>query len=436
MGQTSKEWPMTENDTATGRAQRPTESVVPKLAALAVTLLLVVAVLPASATGSAAAAGNDAVITGDVVYETDSGLTVTDTTGADVADNPFDDGETLDLVDLTLSAASDTGVTVDQRTGDYTNLTAIDASTDITVDPADKQPVVLQRDSTALDFASVDFDATNEGVDLTYEAGSTVGLTIQETGLPEGATVEAIDTDSGATLTTATVDASGAVAVTGLPSGSHAVDLEDPATRPSGGGRDADTTPPTADAGPNRTVTVGEPVTLDGSGSSDDEEIDHYQWSLAGEFGYRTGETVSWTFDGPGEYTVELSVTDGSFNTDTDTVVVTVTETDSKTNAPETGVTDDTATPETGETVSPIATVAPTTERADSQSRTASPPSSTETTDRDRPPVAVETEGTPQTTGDPRTGATVTSSGSGPGFGVLLTVLGLFGTVCLVRRGS
>ena len=99
----------------------------------------------------------------------------------------------------------------------------------------------------------------------------------------------------------------------------------------TGSGIETDDTPPSADAGSNRTVTVGERVTLDGSNSSDNAEITRYTWSLAGEDSYRTGETVSWTFDTPGEYTVELEVTDGNYNSDTDTVGVTVIKTDRNT---------------------------------------------------------------------------------------------------------
>jgi hypothetical protein len=90
--------------------------------------------------------------------------------------------------------------------------------------------------------------------------------------------------------------------------------------------------PPTADAGPDQTVTVGDLVTLDGSGSSDPVEGDPlgYQWAFVavptGSVATLTGSaTVSPTFtpDLSGDYVVELSVDDGNGGTDTDAATVT-----------------------------------------------------------------------------------------------------------------
>ena len=77
-----------------------------------------------------------------------------------------------------------------------------------------------------------------------------------------------------------------------------------------------------ADAGDDQTVTVGEPVTFDGSNSRPTIGIESYTWAFDGE-GTAGGATTSRSFATPGTRTVTLSVTaDGT--TDTDTAAITV----------------------------------------------------------------------------------------------------------------
>jgi PKD repeat protein len=100
-----------------------------------------------------------------------------------------------------------------------------------------------------------------------------------------------------------------------------------------GGNRDDDTvtvtvtdrTPPTADAGPNRTVAVDEPITLDASGSTDDGNITTYEWD-AGNGSVLTGREVTVQYADPGTYEVSLTATDQSGNEDMDTATVNVTD--------------------------------------------------------------------------------------------------------------
>ncbi len=95
--------------------------------------------------------------------------------------------------------------------------------------------------------------------------------------------------------------------------------------------------PPVADAGTAQTVTVGDEVTFDGSGSSDsDGTIDNYTWlftyDAAPEEVY--GETATFTFDIVGTYPVTLTVTDDDGDIDTAEMTVTVEDVVPPTNDP------------------------------------------------------------------------------------------------------
>jgi RHS repeat-associated protein len=91
--------------------------------------------------------------------------------------------------------------------------------------------------------------------------------------------------------------------------------------------------PPVADAGPDQTATVGTPVTLNGSGSSDPEGVlTAYAWALttrpAGSAATLAGvDAVSPTFvpDVAGVYEARLVVSDGQLASAPDTVRVTAT---------------------------------------------------------------------------------------------------------------
>jgi serine protease len=72
------------------------------------------------------------------------------------------------------------------------------------------------------------------------------------------------------------------------------------------------------------TVTVGQEVTFDGSGSSDsDGSISSYEWSF-GDGASATGQTVTHTYSEAGDYAASLTVTDDDGATSTDSVSITV----------------------------------------------------------------------------------------------------------------
>ncbi len=84
------------------------------------------------------------------------------------------------------------------------------------------------------------------------------------------------------------------------------------------------------------TVQTGEEMTLDAGSSTDDVGVNNYTWIIDGEEFY--GETVSYTFDEEGEYTVELTVSDLAGNADNSTVEITVEDEETGSGAEDTGL--------------------------------------------------------------------------------------------------
>lgn len=86
-----------------------------------------------------------------------------------------------------------------------------------------------------------------------------------------------------------------------------------------------DILPPSADAGSDQLVSVGQGVIFNGSNSSDNVGISTYAWAFYDESGYTlTGVQATHIFQNPGEYIVTLNITDavGSWATDSLLVVV------------------------------------------------------------------------------------------------------------------
>ncbi len=89
-----------------------------------------------------------------------------------------------------------------------------------------------------------------------------------------------------------------------------------------------DTTMPSVNAGDDRIVSEDTTVMFDSSGSTDENGISTYTWTLTdGTLITLTGSNPTYTFSNPGTYPVTLTVTDAAGNTATDTVTVTVLDT-------------------------------------------------------------------------------------------------------------
>jgi PKD repeat protein len=84
-----------------------------------------------------------------------------------------------------------------------------------------------------------------------------------------------------------------------------------------------DATKPTANAGQDQTVNVGETVNFDAGGSSDNVGIVSYEWNF-GDGTTATGKTTTHIYTILGPYTVTLTVKDAAGNTATDSLIITV----------------------------------------------------------------------------------------------------------------
>jgi len=90
-----------------------------------------------------------------------------------------------------------------------------------------------------------------------------------------------------------------------------------------------DVTPPVANAGVDMTLfmSVGTLITFNGSASSDNVDVVSYAWTFVDVTSRTlTGVTPTYTFTGPGVYTVTLTIADAAGNYATDTVIITVLE--------------------------------------------------------------------------------------------------------------
>lgn len=259
-------------------------------------------------------------------YVTDSGLTAYEN-DSDVTSGTFGGSESVTFGNLTLSAAGNATVRVDDAGGssDPVCLANVDASANaVTIAPNSTTSVVLDGNASAFTYRDPVYDPSDTGVDLAVAAGGSVALTVQSTGLPVGETVVATAEGDGTELDRTDVDANESLALA-LPDGAHGVDLHTVAATPGGGD---DTGGTTDDDRPDvtirtanvsqTTVEVGGTTAVNATLATDGTRSGDYTVALRVDGVHVRNETVrlpaegnrtvrlTHSFESPGEYTLGI----------------------------------------------------------------------------------------------------------------------------------
>jgi PGF-CTERM protein len=215
-----------------------------------------------------------------------------------------------------------------------------------------------------------------------------------------------------------------------------------------------DNTAPIASVSSATSAEVGDTVSFDGSGSSDNVGITSYDWTLPD--GTATGSsTAAHTFESAGTYTIDLTVTDGAGNSDTASVTVTVESsgggggggatTTTTTTTATTGATTTTEDETAGTTEATTTTEAETTADTGETTDTTADPTDDAGDENDASDTTAATtatgatattaaEDTTETTTTDAADATTTTTGGQPGFGVLVALLAALAAVLLAVR--
>ncbi len=220
------------------------------------------------------------------------------------------------------------------------------ATPEITPDVAGDYVITLTVDdgngATATDAVTITLDGApvaDAGSDQTVDQGDTVNLDGTNSSDPENGALTYLwaltpPTNSGASLSDDTAASPSFIADLG---GTYTVELLVSDAAGNTSAVDSVTVfananqAPTANAGADQTVTAGDTVNLDGSGSTDPEnDVITYLWDLTPPAGSTatlsddTAETPSFTADLAGDYTVDLIVEDSFGNTSAaDSVTIT-----------------------------------------------------------------------------------------------------------------
>jgi len=193
----------------------------------------------------------------------------------------------------------------------------------VTIDHQTSDPAIYDRGSDSLSMTGVTVKSTVEGSEL-VDANSDGDMTVEQscfeatTGDRDGFDCGGVPTtisDTNINVTGATVSGSNVDTSNISESGSCVIDLSGGNERDDGD-RGGDGSPvASVDVAP-QSPTVGETVTLDGTGSSDpDGTIQSYSWTVerpsGGTFS-RSGTTATFVAEESGEYGIALAVTGGA----------------------------------------------------------------------------------------------------------------------------
>jgi len=160
-------------------------------------------------------------------HQTDNGLEVVTTKDYAIrSGNPFT-ATSMNLSTqlngyIVVSASGSGSVTIDQIEGEFSNASSISATTDITLDPGDKDPVTAGGGVTEIRFRAMGSNTGETGaddgtVDFTYSASSTGSITANIEGT-SGKSYGMVDPATLKGLDVATADSNGQVTFDDAPS--------------------------------------------------------------------------------------------------------------------------------------------------------------------------------------------------------------------------
>lgn len=162
----------------------------------------------------------------------------------------------------------------------------------------------------------------NAGADQTVNLGDTVTLNGSGSSDSDGSIASHVWYEGGVQMGSGQI-----LTLTNLTAGTHTFTL---IVIDDDGESNSDTVvirvnePPIANAGPDQNITLGDTLTLDGTGSSDDFNSITYAWTESTLPLNLSGATSTTTIATAGTYTITLTVTDDNGLTDTDTLTVRV----------------------------------------------------------------------------------------------------------------
>lgn len=281
---------------------------------LSVAFLLLAVCLSGVALG--ATLNNAAPVSGTIPVETNSGVVVSVADNGGEMDATFVNDTHVDVVtaagNATFSGSGTADLTVDEITGEWTNVSSVSAaSNNITIDPEDKPAIGVGDDVDSVSYRAPTVD--DNTVDVVY-AGSTGQTTLVISGLPSNRGIRAVDADTGLLLDGGTTNNNGVVGLSGMPNSQHDVLLQ---TQDGGPGL-SNPSPegPQSTAPTQLSVDVTDPDFDEGENVTVTFQLDGVQ---VGQQTVSSAGTVSTSISQPsrGSHSVTVTATDSSSNTQT-----------------------------------------------------------------------------------------------------------------------
>lgn len=235
---------------------------------------------------------------GDVTFQTNSGLVVNKTNVNEVPAQPFVDDQTLQFDSGTVSGTGASRVEFESLNGSTTTLKNISAGSEtITVNPAAKRQFSVSGDLQNITVQKG--YALDDGKDDFTYAGTGTSATVTLTGLPANTAIAAYEPATNTILDISDSNANGAVTFTGLALSSHTVQLTTGTNAPE-----------QSNADPDGTVS-NDPVTL----SVDIDDDDFPNDNVTATFFLDGNQVGQQTLDSPGTASVTVNGISGGEHT-------------------------------------------------------------------------------------------------------------------------